>query len=66
MKKKLIIPGLVAAALILAAMYLWGPGTVPAGQKPLAALSSTNASTFETAFNGDADSLRLVLMLSPT
>lgn len=66
MKKKLIIPGMVAGALILAALYLWGPGTVPAGQKPLAALSSTNVSAFETAFNGDADSLRLVLMLSPT
>jgi hypothetical protein len=65
-KKKLLIFGLLAAALILGALYLWVPGTVPAGQPPLATLPPGNASAFERAFNADADSPRLVLMLSPT
>jgi hypothetical protein len=66
MKKKLVIFGSVAALVILGALYLWGPGTVPTGQSPLATLSPANPSAFETAFNADRDSPRLVLMLSPT
>jgi hypothetical protein len=66
MKKKLIVLGVVAAAVVLGAVYLWGPGTVPPGQQPLATLSPANAAAFEAAFDADADSPRLVLMLSPT
>lgn len=65
MKKKLIV--LVAAVVILfVAIHLWVPGKVPAGQSPLVRLSSVNVSQFERAFDGDADTPRLVLMLSPT
>jgi hypothetical protein len=66
MKKRFIILGISAVALILGAVYLWAPGSVPAGQQPLASLSATNAGVFEAAFNADSDSPRLVLMLSPT
>lgn len=66
MKKKLIVLGLVAAAVLLGAIYLWGPGTVPAGQQPLVTLSSANISEFEGAFNAGTDIPRLVLVLSPT
>ena len=66
MKKKLIILGVVAAVVLLGAIYLWGPGTVPAGQHPLVTLSSANISEFDAAFDADADVPRLVLLLSPT
>jgi hypothetical protein len=52
--------------LLLAAMYLWGPSSVPRGQEPLVALSNTNFSDFENAFDRDSDAPRLVLLLSPT
>lgn len=59
---------LVAAAIVvlLLAVYLWGPSSVPAGQEPLLTLSSANFSQFENAFDRDADVPRLVLLLSPT
>jgi hypothetical protein len=67
MKKKPIILAVVAAIVLLAAIYfLQGPGTVPAGQPPLATLTSTNAGAFKSAFDADANLPRLVLLLSPT
>lgn len=66
MRKKLIVLGVVGVALLLGASYLWGPGTVPAGQQPLVTLSSANVNAFETVFDADADMPRLVLLLSPT
>ncbi|HEV2616638.1 MAG TPA: hypothetical protein VGU63_08535 [Candidatus Acidoferrales bacterium] len=66
MKKKLILLGLAVLAVLFAAIYLAGPGTVPAGQQPLVTLSSVNLSGFEGAFDADADMPRLVLLLSPT
>lgn len=67
MKKKLVILGVVLAAVLLVAIYLvQGPGTVPAGQLPLTTLTSANSDPFETAFDADANWPRLVLLLSPT
>ena len=65
-KKRVIVLPLIAVVLVLAAMYLWGPSSVPAGQEPLVALSNTNFSTFENAFDRDSEAPRLVLLLSPT
>lgn len=66
MKRKFIGLGVVAVAVLLSAVYLWGPGKVPPGQQPLVTLSSTNISEFEAAFDVNADMPRLVLVLSPT
>jgi hypothetical protein len=67
MKKKRAIFVVAAAVLVLlAAAYLWGPSSVPAGQEPLVTLSRTNFSEFETAFDGDTNVPRLLLLLSPT
>ena len=66
MKKKLIVLGVVAVVILLGAIYLWGPGTVPPGQQPLVTLSSASVSEFEAAFDANADTPRLVLLLSPT
>ena len=65
-KKKVIVLALIAVVLVLTAMYVWGPSSVPPGQEPLVALSNTNFSDFENAFDRDSDAPRLVLLLSPT
>jgi hypothetical protein len=66
MKKRALVLAAVALLLFLGGLYFWGPSSVPSGQEPLVALSSTNFSEFEKAFDGDADAPRLVLLLSPT
>jgi hypothetical protein len=66
MKKKVIVLAVIAVVLLLAVVYLWGPSSVPPGQGPLIALSNTNFSDFENAFDRDSDAPRLVLLLSPT
>jgi hypothetical protein len=65
-KKRVIVLALIAVVLLLAVVYLWGPSSVPPGQEPLVALSSTDFSDFENAFDGDLDTPRVVLLLSPT
>ena len=66
MKKRVILVAAVAIVLALAAAYLWGPASVPAGQEPLAVLSNADLREFTSAFDRDADVPRLVLLLSPT
>ena len=66
MKKKSIVLAVIAVVLLLAVVYLWGPSSVPPGQEPLVALSNANFSDFENVFDGDLDTPRLVLLLSPT
>ena len=66
MKKRAAVLTVIAVLVLSAAVYLWGPSSVPRGQEPLVALSSANFSDFEKAFDGDSDASRLVLLLSPT
>jgi hypothetical protein len=66
MKRKAIIAGVVAALLLAAAAYLWGPSSVPPGQPLLLTLTAANFSEFETAFEADTSVPLLVLLLSPT
>jgi len=66
MKKRAAFLVATTILLLLAAVYLWGPSTVPPGQEPLVRLTSANFSEFENAFDRDADVPRLVLLLSPT
>jgi hypothetical protein len=67
MKKKRLIGVAVATVLaLLAAAYLWGPGSAPRGQAPVGTLSEGNFGEFENAFDAEADVPRLVLLLSPT
>ncbi len=65
-KKRVIVLAMIAVVLLLAVVYLWGPSSVPPGQEPLIALSNTNFTDFENAFDRDSDAPRLVLLLSPT
>lgn len=66
MKKRVLPVAAVAILLALAAAYLWGPTSVPAGQEPLTVLSNAGLPEFASAFDRDAEVPRLVLLLSPT
>jgi hypothetical protein len=66
MKKRVIFVAAIAILLALVAGYLWGPSSVPAGQKPLTVLANEDLNQFASAFDRDAEVPRLVLLLSPT
>ena len=67
MKKFLIIILTIAVIFVgLLALYLYAGSTVPAGQQPLARLNDSNFSSLKDSFNGSANSVRVILMLSPT
>ena len=66
MKKRVILVAAIATLLVLAAVYLWGPPSVPAGQEPLTVLSDAGLREFASAFDRDAEVPRLVLLVSPT
>jgi hypothetical protein len=66
MNKKTLIIVCVAAVVLLAAFYLWGPADSPPGQPPVVKLSEANFSEFAKAFDASADTPRLVFLLSPT
>jgi hypothetical protein len=65
-RKRLIGFGVAAVLVLLTAIYLWGPGSTPHGQDPVATLSEGNLGEFEKAFDAETDVPRLVLLLSPT
>jgi hypothetical protein len=58
----------VIAVVVLAvvARYYFAGHQVPAGQGPLAELTSESLGSLKADFNRSADGLRIVLLLSPT
>ena len=66
MKERLLIGMILAALLLTAGVYLWGPSKAPPGQPPLFTLSASNFSEFQSAFDSAADEPRIILLLSPT
>ena len=64
-RKSVILWSVVVAITFLVVYYYWG-STVPSGQQPLVRLNSFNVASLKDAFNGSANSVRLVVMLSPT
>ena len=69
MKKRAAVLGaaiVLVLLVLMAARTFSGPGSVPAGQRPLLRLSAANFGEFRTAFDAGAGGPRLVLLLSPT
>jgi len=69
MKRKHLIYGLVAvvgAIVLFFVYYLYLGSTVPTGQQPLVRLDNSNIEALKKSFNDSADSVRVVVMLSPT
>ena len=69
MRRKHVIYGLVAvvvAIVLFAVYYLYLGSTVPTGQQPLVRLDNSNNESLKKSFNDSADSVRVIVMLSPT
>ena len=67
MKRVLIIVlAIVAVGLGVLGYYLYGGTAVPNGQPPLVRLTDSNLPTLKDSFNGSSNSVRVILMLSPT
>ena len=61
-----IIVAIVIAGLGLLAYYLYGGSTVPVGQQALVRLNESNLSSLKDSFDSFANSVRVIVMLSPT
>ena len=61
----LLVVAAVVVLAVIARNYFAGH-QVPAGQPPLAELTSKSIGSLKADFNRSADGLRIVLLLSPT
>lgn len=67
MKRLLIIMLAIAVIAVgLVAFYLSAGSTVPNEQEPLVRLTDNNLSSLKDSFNGSVNSVRVIVMLSPT
>ena len=69
MNRKSTIYGLVAivvAVVLLIVAYLYLGSTAPAGQTALVRLDNSNIDSLKKSFNESGDSVRVIVMLSPT
>ena len=69
MKRKHVIYGLVAvvgAIALVVVYYLYLGSTAPNGQESLVRLDNSNIDSLKKSFNDSADSVRVIVMLSPT
>jgi len=66
MTRKGIIGLGLAAILLLVFFYLYGGSAVPQGQQPLVRLNDSNIGGLRDAFNASANSVRLLVLVSPT
>jgi ABC-type protease/lipase transport system fused ATPase/permease subunit len=69
MKRKHLIYGLVAvvgAIVLFVVYYLFLCSTAPTVKMPLVRLDNSNIDALKKSFNDSADSVRVMVMLSPT
>ena len=69
MKRRHIVLTVLAAAgflILYIFYYLYGGSATPTRQQPLVSLNGSNLSSLKDAFNGSANSVRVLVMLSPT
>ncbi|MGH9434090.1 MAG: hypothetical protein ACRD3T_21385 [Terriglobia bacterium] len=65
-RKRLAVPILVLGLAAAAIFYYHGGGKTPPGQRPLLNLAQENFDSLPRAFNFAPNSVRVVLLLSPT
>jgi hypothetical protein len=69
MRRKHVIYGLVAvvsAIVLFVVYYLYLGSTAPTGQQSLVRLDNSNIDSLKNSFNDAGDSVRVIVMLSPT
>ncbi len=64
-RKKAAFLAVVVIAVFLI-YYLYGGSTTPTGQQPLVRLNNSNLSSLKDAFNGSVNSVRVLILVSPT
>jgi hypothetical protein len=62
----IIVAAVLVVCLCLLFYHLYGGSTTPLGQQPLVRLNSANLPALKEAFNGSANSVRVLVLLSPT
>jgi hypothetical protein len=64
-RKNIILLGV--AVLVGALLYhVYGGSATPKGQQPLVRLNATNLASLKDSFNTSANSVRVLLLVSPT
>ena len=66
MSRKRIVGLCMAAVALLVFYYFYGGSTVPEGQQPLVRVNSSNIAALKDSFNSSANSVRLLVLVSPT
>ena len=66
MNRTIIIRAVLVTILLFLVIYLYAGSTVPTGQQPLMRLDSSNIASLKGTFNRSADSVRILVLLSPT
>jgi hypothetical protein len=61
-----VVVGVLILLVVAGFWYFYGGHSVPAGQVALVRLNAANFGELRSAFNGAADSARIVALLSPT
>jgi hypothetical protein len=56
----------IVAIVLFIVYYLYLGSSAPSGQQPLVRLDNTNIDSLKKSFNDSADSIRVMVMLSPT
>ncbi len=66
MNRRKIVILETAIAFVFLVFYLYGGSTTPKGQQPLVRLNNSNLASLKNAFNDSANSVRLLVLVSPT
>ena len=69
MKRRPITYGILAVVIVVALLllcYFYLGSSAPTGQQPLVRLDSSNIESLKQSFNESKDSVRVMVMLSPT
>jgi hypothetical protein len=66
MTRENVVAAGIVAIMVLVLYYLYGGSTVPNGQQPLVRLHPNNLASLKNAFNQTADSVRVLVLVSPT
>jgi hypothetical protein len=66
MKGKFVFGTVVGVVLVAALFYFYGGSHAPAGQPPLESVTAQNIDDIRNQFNSAEDSVRVLLLLSPT
>ena len=65
MRRKHIVVVCILAIVVLG-VYFYGGSTVPNGQQPLIRLNPSSLASLKDVFNRSVDSVRVLVLVSPT